>query len=437
MELLTMTSSELRRIQILQRVQDGYLSQVAAAEALCLTERQVRRLVKALARGGPEALISQRRGRPPNNRITDACAEQILDYYRTSCTGFGPTLFAQTLAERQSIHVSREWIRRLLCVHGLWKPNARKRSVHSPRERRAHFGELVQMDGSPHDWFEGRADKCTLLLAVDDATSRVCAARLEPAETTDGYFRLLRTHLETFGRFGAAYTDKHSIFRYNGQSDRLDIETQLQRALRELDIQLICANSPQAKGRVERANRTFQDRLPKAMRLAGINALEAANAFLPAFVRDYNVQYAKVPAESADSHRGISGFDLDEILCHREERVVSKNLTFQLGEAIYALVDPYSRSRLPVGARIQVRRTPAGEIRAHHGHHALTAEYRASLQRYAPVVGSKNLNAHLDRRASNPKKAHTPAANHPWRTPGRLPQPDISALQKPDITALR
>lgn len=433
-----MTSKELRRIQTLQRLTDGYLTQRAAAAEMGLTERQVRRLAKAVHRDGPAAVASKRRGAMPNNRISEEFTQMLLALYRAEYRDFGPSLFAEMLAERHGADVSREWVRRTLIANALWRPKARKGKRHPPRERRAQFGELMQMDGSPHDWFEGRAPACTLLLAIDDATSRICSARFEPTETTDGYFRLVRSHLERFGRFAAAYTDKHSIFRYSGNSDDPDITTQFQRALLELDIEPICANSPQAKGRVERANRTLQDRLTKALRLAGICAIEAGNAFLPAFIERHNEKYADLPRASDDAHRTIAGLDLDYILCHRDERVVTSNLTFQYDDVVYALTDPYSKRQVSPGARIQVRRLPDGTVHAHHDAHALAVELCGPLQRRTPVVGSKDLNAHLDRRVPDPKKAHKPAANHPWKT-YRPPaaQADISALQKPDITALR
>ena len=438
MEPLTMTSKELRRIQTLQRVRDGYLTQAAAAAELGLCERQVRRLAKAVARDGPTAVASKRRGKAPSNRISEERAQDILARYRAEYHDFGPTLFCEMLAQRHGMHVSREWVRRLLIANDLWRAKKRKRSTHPPRERRPMFGELVQIDGSPHDWFEGRAEKCTLLLDIDDATSKVCSARFEPTETTDGYFRLLRSHIERFGRFGAAYADKHSIFRYSGQSDDPNITTQLHRALTELDIELICANSPQAKGRVERANRTFQDRLTKAMRLADVSSVEAGNDFLPAFVVAHNTQFAIEPAEQHDAHRSARAFDLNAILCRREERVVTKNLTFQLDDTIYALIDAYSKRQCVAGARIDIRIATDGSLRAFHNQHELCVERRGVLSRNATIVGSKDLNAHLDRRIPSPQRAHTPAANHPWRTYRlQAPQPDIFALQEPDITALR
>jgi DNA-binding Lrp family transcriptional regulator len=440
MELLTMTAAELDRLRTLERIADGALTQVQAARLLELSERQVRRLMRRLEGDGARCVLSKRRGVRPNNRRDDTLRNAVLERYRSSYHGFGPTLLGQTLAERDDIVVSREWLRALLIANGLWKPRQRRRSIHPLRERRPCFGELVQMDGSPHHWFEERGPRSTLLLAIDDATSNVTAGRFDPAETSDGYFLLLKAHLMAYGRFGAAYTDKHSIFRYSGTGTDTTIVTQLQRALDELEIELICANSPQAKGRIERANRTFQDRLIKAMRLEQIATIEAANAFLPSFIADHNRRFAIPAAMPEDAHRSIVGFDLETILCRHDERVITKNLMFQIDDVCFKLTDPHSLRHLRAGSRIAVQRHPDGRITVHHHGLELAFEQAGRLARNAPIVGAKDLNVHLNRRIPDPRKVRTPAPKHPWRTPGLPPRqaaPDISALQKPDIIALR
>ena len=183
-----MTGPEIERIRLLQQVCEGQLRQTDAARTLGLSARQVRRLIRAFERDGPKTANSKRRGKPPNNQINASLRAIVLEHYRTRYQDFGPTLFAQALREREGVEVSREWLRKLLIDSGLWKSKRRKRNVHPLRQRRSRFGELVQMDGSPHDWFEDRGPRCTLLVAIDDATSRVTSARFELAETTGGYF---------------------------------------------------------------------------------------------------------------------------------------------------------------------------------------------------------------------------------------------------------
>lgn len=410
-----MTKAELERLRILQDVQRGFRRRQDAATDLGVSERQLRRLLRGLEAGGAASVPSKKRGKPPNNRVAETVRAHVLERCRGDYRGFGPTFLAETLAARDGIEVSAEWLRTLLVEHDLWTTKRRKRTVHPLRERRPRFGELVQMDGSPHDWFEERGPRCTLLLAIDDATSRITSARFENAETTDGYLLLIRKHLETYGRFCAAYTDKHSIFRYSGQSTN-PITTQLQRSLDELEIELICANSPQAKGRVERANRTFQDRLIKAMRLERIGGQAGANAFLPRFLDDHNARFSVAPQSADDAHRDLGDLDLGYILCRREERVVTKNLMFQVDDVAFALVDPYSKLNLCAGSRLQIHLPPDGPMTVYHEAHLLESRRVAALARSAPVVGAKDLNTHLDRRrVPNPAKAHTPAINHPWR----------------------
>jgi hypothetical protein len=421
MELLTVTTAELERLRVLQQVQDGVRTGRQAAVDLGLSERQLRRLRRRIEAGGAAAMVSRHRGKAPNNRIHDSIRATILERCRSDYRDFGPTFLAQTLHQREGISVSREWLRALLIKEHLWQNHRRKRNVHPLRARRTRFGELVQMDGSPHDWFEDRGPRCTLLLAIDDATSRVTAGHFEPAETSDGYFRLIRKHLETYGRFCAAYTDKHSIFRYSGHSTHLDTTTQVQRALDELAIELICANSPQAKGRVERANRTFQDRLIKAMRLEHLATMDAANSFLPRFISDHNERFANQPADPQTAHRSTEGFDLEHILCRREERVITKNLMFQLDDATFTLVDPYSRRNLATGSRVLIHLHLDRPISVYHQGRELIAESLGKLTRTAPIVSSKDLNAYLDRRTPDARKVRKPAANHPWKTPIRTP----------------
>ena len=214
-----------------------------------------------------------------------------------------------------------------MIADGLWIDRRhRLPSPHQPRRRRDCLGELVQIDGSEHAWFEDRGETCTLLAFVDDATSRLMQLRFVASESAFDYFRATRAYLETHGKPVAFYSDKHGIFRVNAK-DAVggDGITQFGRALTELNIDIICANSPQAKGRVERAFGTLQDRLVKELRLAGISTIAAANAWLPGFIADYNKRFGRAPANAKDLHRPLTEADnLDEILAWREERTVTQ-----------------------------------------------------------------------------------------------------------------
>jgi hypothetical protein len=308
----------------------GSWIKVAEASTLMgLGRRQVFRLAKAYGKHGPNALVSRRRGRPSNRCYPTALRAEVIGIIKERYCDFGPTLAAEKLAELHGIHLARETLRQWMITAGLWKDRrARMRPVHQPRYRRDCLGELIQIDGSEHWWFEGRGPQCTLLVYIDDATSRLMHLQFVESESTFDYFAATRAYLERHGKPVAFYSDKHGVFRVN-KKDAVggDGMTQFGRALHALNIDIICANSSQAKGRVERANGTLQDRLVKEMRLCGIDTIAAGNAFLPAFIDDYNARFAKAPLEDRDVHRPLAGHDdLDDAFAWKEERTVSMNL---------------------------------------------------------------------------------------------------------------
>ncbi len=312
------------------------LTQAQAAEQLGLTERHVRRLVAAYRRDGDAAVVHKARGRPSNHRLGDDLRQEVLALVQAHYHDFGPTLAAEKLAERHDIVVSRETLRRWMADAGLLKPRHRKAAPRRWRERRACFGELVQMDTSEHDWFEGRGEKAVLIHIVDDATGRLYA-RFFRSDTTEANMTILHDYLRPFGRPLAVYVDKASHFRVNRPAtveeqlaDR-PAETQIGRALRELGIEHITAHSAPAKGRVERSFGTAQDRLVKELRLRHISDLEAANRFLEEFwIADRNERSAVAPRSRADAHRSIRGFNLDAIFSRQETRVVGRDHTVRI-----------------------------------------------------------------------------------------------------------
>ena len=275
-----MSKKEFDRLEVLLGVQSGRLRVADACKLLSLKRRQVFRLLAGLKHGGAASLVSKRRGRPSNNRLPAAYRDLALSLVRDRYADFGPTLAAEKLAAVHGCAISRETLRGWMIAAGLWIDRRHRLPCpHQPRRRRDCCGELVQIDGSEHAWFEDRAEKCTLLAFVDDATSRLMQLRFVASESTFDYFRATRSYLETHGKPVAFYSDKHGIFRVNAKDPAGgDGATQFGRALTELNIDILCANSPQAKGRVERAFGTLQDRLVKELRLAGISTIAAANA---------------------------------------------------------------------------------------------------------------------------------------------------------------
>lgn len=293
---------EADRLGVIKRVAAKEVSQAMAALQLGLSVRQIKRLCRGYRSNGAQALVSKRRGVPSNRRIGEQRKAAIVALVREHYADFGPQLASEYLQAQHQQTIGVETLRGWMIEAGLWK--AKKRRVqrqHSPRQRRARLGELVQIDGSHHDWFEGRGDTCCLIAFIDDATGRVLAARFSASETTQAYLALLQTHVGTHGVPLAYYSDRHSIFTKHDSED--PDPTQFERALLQLRIEPICAHSPQAKGRVERLFQTLQDRMCKAMRLAGIKTMEAANAWLGGYIEQHNTRFAVLPRDEEDAHR--------------------------------------------------------------------------------------------------------------------------------------
>jgi hypothetical protein len=327
--LISMSMYEIDRVSVVQQVINKQIKQREAARLLQVSKRQMIRLVKRYRRDGAEGLISKQRGQPSNCKYSMEFKSEVMKLVMLHYRDFGPTLAQEKLLERNKLCVSRETLRHWMMEGALWIPHRRRKAViHQQRERRPCFGELVQIDGSPHDWFEGRADKCCLLVFIDDATSRILHLRFEPTETTAGYFHSVHSYVKKYGKPVAFYSDKHGIFRVNAKDVIGETQTQFGRAMEFLNIEIICANSPQAKGRVEKVNRTLQDRLVKELRLMGINNIKTANEFLPKFTIDFNERFSVEPANATDAHRPCTLSDeaLKEILCYHYNRKLSKKL---------------------------------------------------------------------------------------------------------------
>lgn len=306
-KLLTMSKKELSRLEVMQRLEEKRLKQREAAEILGISQRHVRRLLRTYRHDGESGLISKRRGSPSNNRLSSEVTVKVMDLIYKRYHDFGPTLAHEKLTDSHGLQISRESVRGLMIAEGLWKPKELKRSpVHQMRERRACLGELVQIDGSPHKWFEERGPACNLLVFIDDATGKLLELYFTPGETTFGYFAASKRYLTRCGKPVALYSDKNSIFKVNIKNALSgNGMTQFGRAMKELDIEIICANSPQAKGRVERAIQILQDRLVKELRLRAISTIDAANEYVIEYMHDYNGRFAVQPRSSHDTHRSL------------------------------------------------------------------------------------------------------------------------------------
>jgi len=358
------TMNEVNRLKILQDVIDGRLTTSLASQRLGLTDRHCRRLLARYRESGPLALANRRRGLRGNRQLVPGLAEHALGIIRDNYADFGPTLACEKLAELHDVVLAKETVRQLMVRAGLWIPRKmRAPRIQQPRYRRACVGELIQIDGCDHHWFEERGPACTLLVCVDDATSRLMQLHFVKSESTFTYFDATRGYLEQHGKPLAFYSDKASIFRINNKKAAGgDGQTQFGRAMNELNITGICANTSSAKGRVERAHLTLQDRLVKEMRLRKISTPEAANAFAAEFMADYNRRFAKEPRHDFNVHRALDADDnLDLIFTWREPRRVSKSLTVQYDKTLYLLEDN-DKSRQVMGKYIEIYHYMDGKI---------------------------------------------------------------------------
>ena len=412
MELISMSTKEVSRLEVIQKVVAKRLNQKEAGAMLHLSVRQIKRLVRKYKKHGVAGLLSKHRGRKGNNCLTVEVKKRALDLLKGKYKGFGPTLAQEKLVEKENLKISVESVRQIMIVEELWKPRKVKKEVtHQLRERRACFGELAQIDGSPHAWFEERAPECVLLVFIDDATGKLGQLRFVESESFFSYAAAAEGYFKQHGKPAAFYSDKHGVFRVNNPSVGAgDALTQFGRAMHELDIQIICANTPQAKGRVERVNQTLQDRLVKEMRLRGISSMEAGNAYLPEFIADFNQRFAVEPRSTANAHRALTAQDdLTTILTRQETRVVSKNLTVQFEKTVYQIQTKRpsyalrnARVTLCVNAQQQVTILYKGKALPYAIYHQQVKQ--------SEVVASKDVNAALKERAYA-----KPAPDHPWR----------------------
>ena len=409
-KILHMSSKELNRLEVMQKLEEKRMRQKEAARILGVSVRHVKRLLRNYRREGAQGLISKRRGRASNNRLSGETYRKALELLKSTYEGFGPTLACEKLVEVEGLQISKERLRQLMIAERLWKPRkARKVPVHQMRSRRACYGELVQIDGSPHDWFEGRAPACSLLVFIDDATGKLGQLSFVKSESFFSYSMAARAYFERYGKPVAFYSDKHGIFRVNQPaSGTTDALTQFGRAMQQLDIQIICAHTPQAKGRVERAIQTLQDRLPKELRLRNISSWEAGNAFLPEFMADFNRRFAVQPRSDLDAHQPLSHPDkLDQILTWQETRTLSKNLTLQFRKVVYQIQTQrptYALRHAAVTVCLDAQENLAILYKGKPLDY--TVFHRQTKQ--SEIVDPKQLNAVVP-------KPHKPAPDHPWR----------------------
>ena len=397
--LVSMSDKELKRLSVLQEICDQRITQSQAAQLLHISERQIRRLLQKYKAQGPAALAHAGRGQISNSRLPEELRLKCLNIVSDQLHGFGPTLAHEKLTTVHGFDISVETLRSWMIAADLWIPRAKRlKRPYQPRYNRDCYGELIQIDGSHHDWFEGRAPKCCLLVFIDDATGKLQHLRFCESESAFDYMISTRLYIEQHGKPLAFYSDKHSVFRVNQSSKKDTKITQFGRVLSTLNIDIIFANSPQAKGRVERANRTLQDRLIKEMRLEGICSITEANAWLPCFIEQFNQKFAKCARNSKNLHRPLTESDaeLEDIFTWQEPRKVTKNLTITYDKCIYML-EPTPLNHKLVGQYITFLEYPDGTVAIMHEGRKINYSIFNKLARLQQneVVENKRLGAVL------------------------------------------
>lgn len=428
---IIMSDKEVSRISIVGKLIKKEIKQKQAARILGLSERQVRRLKRRYKKEGTEGLVHKSRGRLSNRKIPDKEINRAIEIIKKRYYDFGPTFALEKLQQYHGVAFKRETLRKAMIKAEIWKPKRQKRPrVHQMRKRRDQTGELVQIDGSPHAWFEKRRAECVLLVFIDDATSGLLWLEFAEGETTDAYFKATYGYIKKHGLPLAFYSDRNSIFRINtaknGMSSVADSNglTQFARAMRELNIELIPANSAQAKGRVEKANGTLQDRLVKELRLRGTSTIEGANKYLPEFIKEFNHKFSVQPKNSKDAHRALlSCKNLEEILVKKHTRTLSKNLELQYKNIIYQIQTDRPTYAMR-NAKVTVAEDRFGRIKIYYQgnyHKPRELQYKVLIRNpKSEIVNTKLLNVKVDdikrkQQILKAKPKWKPTSDHPWR----------------------
>jgi transposase len=401
-DIVMLSRKELTRLHIVQKVFDRTIKQVEAARILVLSLRQVRRLIKRVKKEGESGIAHKSRGRPSNRNIAPQIKERAIRLYRQKYHDFGPTLAAEKLSEVHRIGIHSETLRKWLIESGDWKKSRKRRTHRQWRERKRYFGEMIQIDGSHHGWFEGRGPQCVLLGYIDDATGNVFG-RFYGYEGTMPAMDSFKCYIRKYGLPLSVYLDKHTTYKSTAKptiEDELEDRkplSEFERALQELGVDVIHAHSPQAKGRVERLFGTLQDRLIKEMRLQQIRTIEEANRFLRSYLPKHNKRFAVKAREREDLHRAIpKGLRLEKILCRRTQRTLRNDFTIVHNKKLYQVEDNVRAKKVMVEERIDG---------------SMFVTYRGNSLRFKEISKKPQ----VDQKPSFPRKKPIPPPDHPWR----------------------
>ena len=418
-DIIIMTQEELKKLHIIRKAIEGSIKQIEAAKMLSLSDRQIRRLTVRVRQEGDSGIAHKSRGKQSNRRLPEEIRKKIVRLYRQKYNDFGPTLLSEKLFKEEDIKISDETIRLWLIETGDIKKRRKHKKHRQGRERKKYFGEMLQMDGSHHNWLEGRGPELVLMGCIDDATNKIFG-RFYEYEGTMPAMDCFKRYVGLYGLTGSVYIDRHTTYKSNAkptiEDDLLGRKpmSQFERAMEELGVKVIHANSPQAKGRIERLFRTLQDRLVKEMRLKGIKTTLEANLFLEGYLKRHNERFSIDAAAKEDLHRPLpKDFALDEVLCVKTRRALRNDFTVAHNKKLYQILEPANTKEVMVEERID------GRMFITHNNRALGYKEIYSIP--------------LKEKPKKPfkmRKKYTPPKDHPWRKYPVLPKPDISILVK-------
>lgn len=406
-DMVTMSQEELRRLHVMHKVMEKVMTQADGAVKVELCERQVRRIIARIREDGDSGIIHRLRGKTSNRAMPEKVKNKVLELFRDKYGDFGPTLASEKLFERDKIKINDETLRCWLIERGIPYKRRKKRPHRQWRERKRHYGEMIQMDGSHHDWFEGRGEPCVLMGYIDDATGKPFA-RFYAYEGTVPAMDSFKGYIKKHGVPLSVYLDKHTTYKSTGKpsiEDELNDTgplSQFERALGELGVEVIHANSPQAKGRIERLFGTFQDRLIKEMRLRKISNIEQGNEFLEKYLPVYAKQFSVTAARAGDLHRPVPrGVVLNDILCVKTERVLRNDLTVVHNRQLYQIVDNIRAKKVIVREKING---------------SMSILYKGRTLKFKLIaLRPQKQNEALKPVETSSKRTYTPALDHPWR----------------------
>jgi transposase len=404
-QVISMSLKEQNQIGIFQKLQDEVITREQAANALGLSLRQVYRKIKSFLKEGAPSLAHKSRVKAGNRSIKAAIAHQAIEVIKERYSDFGPTLAAEMLAEKHDINVNAETLRLLMIKEGVWQKKSRKIKSRRWRKRKSCYGALVQLDGSRHDWFEGRREWCTLLVFIDDATSELVWLEFTKSDSLEGIMKATKNYFKAHGKPVCFYTDFGCVFSVNTNNPERDKKTQFERALAELNVGILHATSPQAKGRVERSNKTHQDRLVKMMRDENISTIDEANAYLQSiYIPKHNKKFAVAAENAINMHQPINNYDLDNILCIKNQRVLANDHTITYKSRYYQLNIDQKTILFPKN-NITVHEHINGDIRL------FIRKIELNFTELPMKPKKQN-----DERIIKEPIVVKPASNHPWRT---------------------